>query len=108
MISQPTPDRTDVRTGHDLPRRCETDIVDHFGECIACDAISGERCKKPQLVAKLGQRGGDVGRHNHLIVRAWFITHPCATNREAAAALGLSPIAIGRHVKRIRAEWGGE
>lgn len=56
-------------------------------------------------VADKGQRGGDVGSHNHEIVRQWFIDHPCATNREAAAALGLSALAIGRHVRRIRAGW---
>lgn len=58
--------------------------------------------------ASKGQRGGDVGSHNYPVVKAWFIAHPCATNREAAIALGLSVHAIGRHVKRIRAEWGGQ
>lgn len=58
-----------------------------------------------QHVAEKGQRGGDVGQHNHALVRQWFIDHPCATNREAASALGLSEIAIGRHVRKIRAEW---
>lgn len=103
MISQPI----EMAYGNTPPRRCETDIVDGCGECFACDAISGERCKKPQKVANLGQRGGDVGAHNYPIVKAWFIAHPCGTNREAATALGLSAVAIGRHVKRIRAEWGG-
>ena len=88
------------------PRRCQTDIVDGFGECFACNAISGERCQMPQKVASFGQRGGDVGAHNYPIVKAWFLAHPCGTNREASEALGLSPVAIGRHVKRIRAEWG--
>ena len=90
------------------PRRCQTDIVDHFGECFACNADSGERCRQPQKVAGLGQRGGDVGRHNHPIVRAWFLAHPCATNREASEALGLSVMVIGRHASKIRAEWGGK
>ena len=60
-----------------------------------------------QQITPKGMRGGDVGAHNYPIVKAWFVAHPCATNREAATALGLSEMAIGRHVKRIRAEWGG-
>ena len=60
-----------------------------------------------QIRAEKGQRGADVGAVNQPIVRAWFAAHPCATNREAARALGQSDMAIGRHVKRIRAEWGG-
>ena len=60
------------------------------------------------MVASAGERGVDVGRHNHPIVRAWFLAHPCGTNREAATALGLSVVAIGRHVAKIRAEWGGK
>ena len=59
-----------------------------------------------QKTAQKGQCGVDVGTHNYALVKAWFIAHPCATNREAASALGLSDCAIGRHVKRIRAEWG--
>jgi hypothetical protein len=59
-----------------------------------------------QYVADKGQRGGEVGQHNHALIRQWFIDHPCATNREAASALGLSEMAIGRHVRKIRAEWG--
>lgn len=104
MIAQPI----EMAYGNSPPRRCETNIVDGFGQCFACNAVSGESCQKPQKVASLGQRGGDVGRHNHPIVRAWFLAHPCATNREAARALGLSVGAIGRHVARIRAEWGGK
>lgn len=38
-------------------------------------------------------------------VRAWFREHLCGTNRECAAAVGLSEYAVGRHVKKIRAEW---
>lgn len=59
-----------------------------------------------QLIACKGKRGADIGAHNFPIVKAWFLAHPCGTNREAAEALGLSVHAIGRHVKRIRSEWG--
>lgn len=55
-------------------------------------------------------RGGnwkqvDLGRENLAAVREYFSSHLCATNRECAAALGLSVMAVGRHVKTIRAEW---
>jgi predicted transcriptional regulator len=61
-----------------------------------------------QHIARKGMQGREIGAHNYPIVKTWFIAHPCATNREAAKALGLSVHAVGRHVKRIRAEWGGE
>ena len=32
------------------PCRDKTDICDEGGECILCDAISGERCKRPDWV----------------------------------------------------------
>jgi hypothetical protein len=69
--------------------------------------FDGHDIPSPQKIATPGQRGGDVGAHNYPIVKAWFAAHPCGTNREAARALGLSDMAVGRHVKRIRAEWGG-
>lgn len=47
----------------------------------------------------------DLGRANLAAVRQYFSSHLCATNRECAAALGLSVMAVGRHVKEIRAEW---
>ena len=88
------------------PRRCQTDLCDIDGDCIACGAVQGERCRLPiQRSASPGQRGGDVGKVNYATVRAWFLARPCASNREAAAALSLSIMAIGRHVKKIRAEW---
>jgi hypothetical protein len=29
------------------PRRCETDLCDAGGNCIACHAIQGEACQRP-------------------------------------------------------------
>ena len=37
-----------TKRGDPLPRRCETDIVDNDGSCLACDAINGELCLKPR------------------------------------------------------------
>lgn len=46
-----------------------------------------------------------IGDLNRAKVRRWFQSHLCGTQRECATALGLSVIAVGRHVKSIRAEW---
>lgn len=38
-------------------------------------------------------------------VRAFFENHLCATQSECARTLGLSPMAVNRHVRTIRNEW---
>lgn len=48
------------------------------------------------------------GEANRERVREWFRLHLCGTSRECAASVGLSEMAVGRHVKAIRAEWEGE
>lgn len=53
-----------------------------------------------------GSPGDLVGKTNLYAVRAWFAAHLCGTARECGAALGLSELAVGRHVKTIRREWG--
>ncbi|MET4342003.1 hypothetical protein [Bradyrhizobium sp. RT9a] len=30
------------------PRRCDTDLCDAGGDCIACDAVQGEACQAPR------------------------------------------------------------
>lgn len=49
-----------------------------------------------------GEALGDLNRRR---VRAWLRQHLGGTQRECAEALGLSVMAVGRHVKAIRAEW---
>lgn len=49
--------------------------------------------------------GIEIGRRNYELVKAYFETHLCATNRECGKALKLSPEAVGRYVKRIRLTW---
>lgn len=49
-----------------------------------------------------------AGQANLAAVRAFFSAYLCATQKECAEALGLSIMAVGRHVKTIRAEWRGE
>lgn len=49
--------------------------------------------------------GGIIGAANRERVRNFLATHIGATNRECAKALGLGEMAVGRHVKALRAEW---
>lgn len=46
-----------------------------------------------------------LGDKNLALVRQWFETHLCGTQTECAKALGLSAMAVNRHVRTIRAEW---
>lgn len=45
------------------------------------------------------------GRENLARVRRWYQTHLGGKQRECAEALGLSVMAVNRHVKALRAEW---
>jgi len=47
----------------------------------------------------------EAGRDNRERIRMWQTAHPWGTQSECAKALNLSPMAVGRHVKAIRAEW---
>lgn len=49
--------------------------------------------------------GEAIGDLNLARVRRWFRQHLCGTQRECAEALGLSVMAVNRHVATIRAEW---
>jgi len=46
-----------------------------------------------------------VSEANRKAIRKYFREHLGCTNVECADALGLSVVAVGRHVRRIRAEW---
>lgn len=46
-----------------------------------------------------------VGAQNLIRVRAYFASHLGCTNVECARALGLSIMAVGRHVATLRANW---
>lgn len=52
-----------------------------------------------------GGPGAQIGRDNREAVRAYVLAHVGVTNRECAAALGLSVMAVGRHIKTLRQEW---
>lgn len=47
----------------------------------------------------------ELGEANLKAVMEWFQTHLCGTQVECAKALGLSVMAVNRHVKTIRATW---
>lgn len=49
--------------------------------------------------------GEIIGHTNREAVRAFFTTHVGCTQAEAAKALGLSPMAVNRHVATLRKEW---
>jgi hypothetical protein len=49
--------------------------------------------------------GAREGRINREAVRQFFVTHIGCTNLECAKALGLSAMAVGRHVVTLRKEW---
>lgn len=50
-------------------------------------------------------KGVEIGEKNREAVRQWLATHLGGTQAECAADLRLSPMAVNRHVKSIRAEW---
>lgn len=50
----------------------------------------------------------ELGQENLDAVKKFFRTHLCATQRECAESLGLSVMAVNRHVRTIRAEWRGK
>lgn len=52
--------------------------------------------------------GTIIGACNRRRVRAWLAAHPGGTQGECVRALGLSLMAVSRHVRRIRAEWLGD
>lgn len=45
------------------------------------------------------------GRENLERVRQWYMSHLGGKQRECAEALGLSVMAVNRHVAKLRAEW---
>lgn len=50
----------------------------------------------------------ELGPHNRNRIREFLITHPGASQKECARALGLGAKTVHKHVKTIRAEWRGK
>lgn len=49
-----------------------------------------------------------IGAANREAVRTLLASHLGISRTEIAAQLGLSPMAVTRHVTAIRREWGGD
>ena len=49
--------------------------------------------------------GQIIGDNNRERVRQFMLAHVGATYAECGDVLGLSPQAVGRHVKTLKAEW---
>lgn len=49
--------------------------------------------------------GAAIGHANREAVRQFFRTHVGCTQSECAKALGLSVMAVNRHVATLRKEW---
>ena len=54
---------------------------------------------------KQGVAGAKIGHENREAVRAYFASHIGCTNVECAKAIGLSVMAVGRHIAKLRKEW---
>ena len=52
-----------------------------------------------------GAHNAMIGTANRERVRKYMIEHLGATNRECGAAIGLSEMKVGKHIKAIREEW---
>jgi len=49
--------------------------------------------------------GAKIGHENREAVRQFFAAHIGCSNVECAKALGLSVMAVGRHIATLRKEW---
>ena len=49
--------------------------------------------------------GAKIGHDNREAVRQFFASHIGCTNIECGHALGLSAMAVGRHINTLRREW---
>lgn len=58
-----------------------------------------------QALAPFVSPGAKIGHENREAVRRFFAEHIGCTNAECAKALGLSIMAVGRHLKTLRQEW---
>jgi biotin operon repressor len=86
------------------------------GGCLYCEADQGEShrvgCTRPRLnlspvISKTTNwKQVELGETNRAAVRALLSSHLGISRAEIAKRLGLSAMAVTRHVTAIRAEWG--
>jgi DNA-binding transcriptional regulator LsrR (DeoR family) len=60
---------------------------------------------KAQTQSTKALYGKDLAEQNFTLVWLYYRDHLGCTRRECAEALGLSEMAVGRHVERLRREW---
>lgn len=73
-------------------------------DTMRCEGHCPECSEQPRGSAG-NWRQVELGAKNRVAVRRWFETHLCGTQSECASELGLSPMAVNRHVRAIRSEW---
>jgi AraC-like DNA-binding protein len=56
-------------------------------------------------MASRGEYGAALGQRNRDKVQRFFALNPWGTQRECAAETGLSPEAVNRHCKVLKAEY---
>lgn len=56
----------------------------------------------------MNTRQVQLGQENRAAIKALMATHLGISRKEVSERLGLSPMAVTRHVAAIRAEWGGD
>ena len=56
----------------------------------------------------MASTGHEIGAANRTAVRELLQSHLGISRKEIAERLGLSTMAVTRHVAKIRAEWGGK
>jgi hypothetical protein len=56
-------------------------------------------------MSEKGKTGKQLAAENRKLIRVYYMTHLCATQKDCANALGLGVMAVSRHAKAIRAEW---
>lgn len=70
----------------------------NFDYCRGCGRVAAGVPSGP---------GYKIGHDNREAVREYFLNHVGITRRECAKALGLSEMAVGRHIATLRSEWLG-
>ena len=66
------------------------------------------RAKVPGMIKRKSNGsspGRIIGERNRDLVDKFMRAHVGATNQECSHALGISAIAVGRHVATLKAEW---
>lgn len=56
----------------------------------------------------MAARRSRIGDKNRAAVRALLVACPGILQKEIAEVLGLGTVAVNKHVKKIRVEWGAD